>query len=48
MKQEVLGTMAGGNGRVKADKGLKFQRYFTGKVFLLMTRWNGNSAPHRS
>ena len=31
MKQEVLGTMAGGNGRVKADKGLKFQRYFTGE-----------------
>ena len=31
MKQEVLGTMAGGNGRVKAGKGLKFQRYFTGE-----------------
>jgi ribonucleoside-diphosphate reductase alpha chain len=31
MKQEVVGTMAGGNGHVSVEKGLKFQRYFTGK-----------------
>ncbi len=29
-KEEALGTMAGEDGHVKADRGLKFQRYFTG------------------
>ena len=31
MKEDVLETMAGGNGSVRAKKGLKFNRYFTGE-----------------
>ncbi len=31
MKEDVLETMAGGNGGVSAKKGLKFNRYFTGE-----------------